>query len=185
MTKKLLSIFTKNHAFAYFQLASNGFKKVCVYFSDKRMASNKEDIDSNNNSPSHSPSKPNNLLTVMPAVASVSTPNKLLSPLSLTPRKKIFPPLINPISPKLIRERAASKASEKLMKSVTENRLLNEVIELKGELNDARLKLEEYLAENSKLRNGNSENQKMIQEKNDEIKDVKAKSMESHNGKKE
>ena len=149
------------------------------------MASNKEDIDSNNNSPSHSPSKPNNLLTVMPAVASVSTPNKLLSPLSLTPRKKIFPPLINPISPKLIRERATSKASERLMKSVTENRLLNEVIELKGELNDARLKLEEYLAENSKLRNGNSENQKMIQEKNDEINDVKAKLIESHKGKKE
>jgi len=140
------------------------------------MASNQEEIDSNNNSPSHSPSKPNNLLTVIPAAASVSTPNKLLSPSSLTPRKKIFPPLLAPISPKLIRERATSKASEKLMKSVTENRLLNEVIALQGELNDARLKLEECKTENFKLKDGNSE----IQEKYDEINDVKAKLIKRH-----
>merc|ERR1712079_867975 len=91
--------------------------------------------------------------------------------MGLTPRRKIFPPAVAPISPKLIRERSSTpkvaektdmsvkSVAEKFMKSVTENRLLNEIIELKGQLNESKLKMEQYEVEIAHLKNADSENQ--------------------------
>lgn len=136
------------------------------------MDSKKEEMDSNNNSPRQlqPPS-----IKILPSTPTALTPKKLPSTPCLTPKRKIFPPVVTPISPQLIRNRNTSKAAEKLMKSVTENRLLNEVIALKGELNETKLRLEDYQAENTQLKNGNSELQKKNHELNDEINDVKTK----------
>jgi len=136
------------------------------------MDSKKEEMDSNNNSPRQlqPPS-----IKILPSTPTALTPKKLPSTPCLTPKRKIFPPAVTPISPQLIRNMNTSKAAEKLMKSVTEHRLLNEVIALKGELNETKLKLEDYQAENTQLKNGNSELQKKNHELNDEINDVKTK----------
>ena len=97
------------------------------------------------------------------------TPNKVPSnPNILTPRRKIFPPAVAPISPKLIRERSSTtkvaektdmsvkSVAEKLMKSVTENQLLNEIIELKGQLNETNLKLEDCQEKIHHLKNADT-----------------------------
>merc|ERR1712168_1256144 len=115
------------------------------------------------------------------------TPNKVPSnPNILTPRRKIFPPAVAPISPKLIRERSSTpkvaektdmsvkSVAEKFMKSVTENRLLNEIIELKGQLNENNLKLEDYQEKILHLKNADAENQNFSKE----IDDLKSKIQE-------
>lgn len=110
-------------------------------------------LDSNNNSPNlidvpmvriqpptPEPTKPDCEPAPFPLV---SEPD----PLPITPKKKIFPPPITPVSDKLTRKRfdfgSATKIASKLAKSVTENRLLDEVIALKGELNASRISNEE------------------------------------------
>merc|ERR1712083_1103074 len=107
-------------------------------------------------------------------------PNKVPSNTNLlTPRRKIFPPAVAPISPKLIRERSSTtkvaeksdmsvkSVAEKFMKSVTENQLLNEIIELKGQLNESNLKLEDYQEKILHLKNADAENQNQLKEIND------------------
>jgi len=110
------------------------------------------EIDSNNNSPGPTS------ITITPSTPTALTPKKVLpTAYENSPKRKIFPPVVTPISDQLMRERNTSKVSKKLIQSLNDHRLLNEVIELKGELNETKLKLEDYQAENSQLKKGSSE----------------------------
>merc|ERR1739840_12012 len=80
-----------------------------------------------------------------------STPS---TPLPSTPKRKILPPVATPVSEQLARRRAErnsantvdklpEKIENKLMKKVYDNRLVDENIGLKGELNAFQIRCQE------------------------------------------
>ena len=115
------------------------------------------EMDANNNSPKVvSSNLPVPTIRVQP-----STPS---TPLPLTPKRKILPPVVTPVSEQLARPRAErntmdklpEKIENKLMKKVYDNRLVDENIGLKGELNASQIRCEELQIQLSKSLEKNS-----------------------------
>jgi len=111
------------------------------------------EMDANNNSPKVVSSN----LPVPMIIVQPSTPS---TPLPSTPKRKILPPVSTPISEQLARRRVEKKSvyainklpekiENKLMKKVYDNRLVDENIGLKGELNSSRIKCEELQKQHS------------------------------------
>jgi len=111
------------------------------------------EMDANNNSPKVVSSN----LPVPTIIVQPSTPS---TPLPSTPKRKILPPVSTPISEQLARRRVEKKSvyainklpekiENKLMKKVYDNRLVDENIGLKGELNSSRIKCEELQKQHS------------------------------------
>jgi len=129
------------------------------------------EMDTNNNSPKVvSSNLPLPTIRVQP-----STPS---TPLPSTPKRKILPPVSTPVSEQLARRRVETnsvstinklpeKIENKLMKKVYDNRLVDENIGLKGELNSSRIKCEELqkqLSESGEKNSGLEEVNLSLQE---------------------
>jgi len=116
------------------------------------------EMDANNNSPKVVASN----LQVPTIRLLPSTPSTPSSPFPSTPKRKILPPVTTPVSEQLARRRVErnfantidklpEKIENKLMKKVYDNRLVDENIGLKGELNASRIRCEELVEKDNQV----------------------------------
>jgi len=113
------------------------------------------EMDANNNSPKVvSSNLPLPTIRFLPPTPS--------TPLPSTPKRKILPPVSTPVSEQLARRRVETnsvntieklpeKIENKLMKKVYDNRLVDENIGLKGELNASRIRCEELVEKDNQV----------------------------------
>jgi len=113
------------------------------------------EMDANNNSPKVVSSN-----LALPTIRFLPpTPS---TPLPSTPKRKILPPVSTPVSEQLARRRVETnsvntieklpeKIENKLMKKVYDNRLVDENIGLKGELNASRIRCEELVEKDNQV----------------------------------
>merc|ERR1719483_624913 len=113
------------------------------------------EMDANNNSPKV-------VSTNLPLPTIRFLPPTPSTPLPSTPKRKILPPVRTPVSEKLARRRVETnsvktidklpeKIENKLMKKVYDNRLVDENIGLKGELNASRIRCEELVEKDNQV----------------------------------